>query len=320
GELRHARPDPPERDLPDQRTADLPRAPPLLRRPPGQRRHSTRRGLFGRAPAGPIDRAALRGAGRGGGRPRHAAAGALRRGLGAFALHRFRPRPAPSRRPDASRLRHRTPPGEKRAFPFHAARLRDGDLPGPRRRDARALPAHRLRERGGGGAVSWLLCTTFAVLVAVGIFHVLQRDAIRLVLGFSLLLGAANLFVLLCSSFFGTRAPYVESGPAGGDPVPQVLILTAIAIGFGVTALLVPLVLASGQPQRAVDVDECSGHRRGMSSPLPVLPPPLGFGGAASVLALGRRPWRLRLVVALSQLALVAAILLILQRTQEGTI
>jgi len=57
-----------------------------------------------------------------------------------------------------------------------------------------------------------------------------------------------------------------------------------------------------------------------MSSPLPILPLLLGFGGATSVLALGRHPWRLRLVVALFQLALVAAILLILQRTQEGTI
>jgi len=110
--------------------------------------------------------------------------------------------------------------------------------------------------------VTWLLCTTFAVLIAVGIFHVLQRDAIRLVLGFSLLLGAANLFVLLSSAYFGTRAPYVRFGAAGGDPVPQVLILTAIAIGFGVTALLVALVLASGRRLGTVDLDEISRLER----------------------------------------------------------
>lgn len=106
--------------------------------------------------------------------------------------------------------------------------------------------------------MSWLLCATFSVLIAVGIFHLLQRDAIRLVLGFSLLLGGAILFLLLCSAFFGRRAPYVVHEEVGGDPIPQVLILTAIAIGFGVTALLVALVLATGQQLETVDLDEVS--------------------------------------------------------------
>lgn len=106
-----------------------------------------------------------------------------------------------------------------------------------------------------------LLCGAVTVLSAVGIYNLMQRDAIRLVLGFSLLLGAANLFILQCSTFFGSSAPYVENEATGVDPLPQVLILTAIAIGFGVTALLISLVLAAGRRLETADLDEISRLR-----------------------------------------------------------
>lgn len=106
-----------------------------------------------------------------------------------------------------------------------------------------------------------LLCGTVGILVAVGVYNLLQRDAIRLVLGFSLLLGGANLFILQCGAYFGTAAPYVENEASGVDPLPQVLILTAIAIGFGVTALLISIVLAIGRRLETADLDEVSRLR-----------------------------------------------------------
>lgn len=109
--------------------------------------------------------------------------------------------------------------------------------------------------------MTWMLCGAVAVLVAVGTYNTLQRDAIRLVLGFSLLLGAANLFILQCSTFFGPGAPYVENEDIGVDPLPQVLILTAIAIGFGVTALLISIVLAAARRLKTADLDEVSRLR-----------------------------------------------------------
>lgn len=109
--------------------------------------------------------------------------------------------------------------------------------------------------------MTWMLCGTVAALFAVGVYNVMQRDAIRLVLGFSLLLGAANLFILQCSAFFGSAAPYVEEEATGVDPLPQVLILTAIAIGFGVTALLISIVLGVGRRLETADLDEVSRLR-----------------------------------------------------------
>ena len=57
-----------------------------------------------------------------------------------------------------------------------------------------------------------------------------------------------------------------------------------------------------------------------MPSILPILPLLLGFGGATLVLVLGRHPVRLRLLVGLLQLAILAAVLLVLLRTLDGTV
>lgn len=105
--------------------------------------------------------------------------------------------------------------------------------------------------------MSFVFALTVAVLVAVAIFHLMQRDAVKVVLGVSILFGAANLFLLACSAFLGADDPH------GGrvdptDPIPQVLILTSLAIGFGVTAFLISLVLAISKGFGTLDVDEVS--------------------------------------------------------------
>lgn len=109
--------------------------------------------------------------------------------------------------------------------------------------------------------MNWILAGTVAVVIGAGVFHLMQRDAIRLVLGFSLLQNGANIFLLQCSAYFGTAAPYVENEATGPDPVPQVLILTAIAIGFAVIALLVSLALALSNRLKTVDLDEVARLR-----------------------------------------------------------
>lgn len=104
----------------------------------------------------------------------------------------------------------------------------------------------------------WVLAFLAGTLFGSGVYLILQRDGIKLVLGLSFLLGAANLFLLTCSTFFGERAPYTSAGAEAGDPVPQALILTAIAIGFGTTALLVILLLSLQRRFSSLDVDEVS--------------------------------------------------------------
>lgn len=84
-----------------------------------------------------------------------------------------------------------------------------------------------------------------AVLGAGAVYLCLSRRFLRVLLGFLLLSNAANLVVLAASGDpSGKRVATVGSGleiPAV-DPLPQALILTAIVIGFSVTAYLTVLL------------------------------------------------------------------------------
>ena len=93
--------------------------------------------------------------------------------------------------------------------------------------------------------MSVLLALTAGLLFAVGTYLVLQRGLSRIIIGIALLSHGAN--VLMVGLGRAGRAPIVGNGrPAvQADPVPQALALTAIVIGFGVTALLLALAFRS---------------------------------------------------------------------------
>ncbi|MCW5554854.1 MAG: NADH-quinone oxidoreductase subunit K [Verrucomicrobiae bacterium] len=82
------------------------------------------------------------------------------------------------------------------------------------------------------------------VLFGCATYLILQNSFVKILFGFVVLTNAANLLVLTMSGNPGGKyAPIV--GDAAGplvDPLPQALILTAIVIGFGVTAYLVLLL------------------------------------------------------------------------------
>jgi multicomponent Na+:H+ antiporter subunit C len=86
------------------------------------------------------------------------------------------------------------------------------------------------------------------VMTGTGVYLFLQSGFVRILFGFILLSNAANLFLLAMSgSPFGKQAPVVLDESVGGslpsvDPLPQALILTAIVIGFGLTAYLIVLL------------------------------------------------------------------------------
>jgi len=78
------------------------------------------------------------------------------------------------------------------------------------------------------------------VLFGVGIYLLLDRNFLRSLLGFITLANAVNVLILSVSGDPTERSAPVLSEAAAhpADPVPQALILTAIVIGFGVTAYL----------------------------------------------------------------------------------
>ena len=68
---------------------------------------------------------------------------------------------------------------------------------------------------------------------------------------------------LLASSGLGPGLPPIlghgEHGPPVVDPLPQALILTAIVISFGVTALLLTMAFRTYQRVGSADLGELDG-------------------------------------------------------------
>jgi multicomponent Na+:H+ antiporter subunit C len=93
--------------------------------------------------------------------------------------------------------------------------------------------------------VSVLMAFTAAVLFGIGTYLVLQRKLSRLIIGLGLIAHGAN--VVFVTATRRGEPPIVGTGDrrSFADPVPQSLVLTAIVISFGVTALLLALAYRS---------------------------------------------------------------------------
>jgi multicomponent K+:H+ antiporter subunit C len=88
-----------------------------------------------------------------------------------------------------------------------------------------------------------LVSMVIAALAACGVYLILRARTFAVVLGLSLLSYAINLF-LFCSGRLVTGAPPLAASTIPtADPLPQALVLTAIVIGFGMTAFVVILAL-----------------------------------------------------------------------------
>jgi multicomponent Na+:H+ antiporter subunit C len=95
--------------------------------------------------------------------------------------------------------------------------------------------------------VEVLLAVTSGVLYAAGIYLMLRRRLVQLIIGLGLLSNGTNLLIFTAGGLTRARPPGVPPGsttlmPPYADPVPQALVLTAIVIGFGLLAF--SLVLA----------------------------------------------------------------------------
>lgn len=93
-------------------------------------------------------------------------------------------------------------------------------------------------------SASLTLVILMAIMYGTGVYVMLERSLTRFLIGFVLVGNATNLLILIMSGPSGT-APLV-TGTASDermvDPVPQVLMLTAIVINFGVTAFILALI------------------------------------------------------------------------------
>lgn len=98
-------------------------------------------------------------------------------------------------------------------------------------------------------------------LFAAGIYLMLQRSLVQLVIGLAVLTNAVNLLIFTAAGLSKAKVPVIPDGETilsgeFADPVPQALILTAIVIGFGVLAFGLVLVFRAYRETGTVDIDE----------------------------------------------------------------
>ena len=111
-----------------------------------------------------------------------------------------------------------------------------------------------------------LLALASGVLYAAGIYLMLRRRLVQLIIGLGLLSNGTNLLIFTAGGLTRSRPPVVPEGAAAivepfADPVPQALVLTAIVIGFGLLAFSLVLAHRVHATGGTDDVDEIGRER-----------------------------------------------------------
>ncbi|MBS8240987.1 Na+/H+ antiporter subunit C [Marinobacter lipolyticus] len=80
-------------------------------------------------------------------------------------------------------------------------------------------------------------------LTASGVYLLLRARTFPVVVGLTLLSYGVNLFLFSSGRLVTGGQPIIGSTAGYSDPLPQALVLTAIVIGFAMTAFVVVLAL-----------------------------------------------------------------------------
>ena len=94
--------------------------------------------------------------------------------------------------------------------------------------------------------MEFLLASALGVMTAAGIYLVLRLRTFPVILGISLLTYAVNVFLFTSGQVVVGAPPVLRDGvTVYTDPLPQALVLTAIVISFGMTAVVVMIGLGA---------------------------------------------------------------------------
>ena len=108
-----------------------------------------------------------------------------------------------------------------------------------------------------------VLAAAIGILTASGVYLILRRRSFAVILGLSLLSYAVNLFIFAAGRLAPGLPPIIDPGATGyTDPLPQALVLTAIVISFGMTAVIVLMAIGThlGAGHARVDIDGEAGE------------------------------------------------------------
>jgi multicomponent Na+:H+ antiporter subunit C len=110
-----------------------------------------------------------------------------------------------------------------------------------------------------------VLCSGLG-LILIGLWGMLtQRNMIRMIIGFSLTDTGVHMVMVSIGYVTGGTAPIIndavpmtEAASRVVDPVPSALVLTAIVIGLGVTAVMLAYAVRIYKARNTLMIDECT--------------------------------------------------------------
>ena len=91
-----------------------------------------------------------------------------------------------------------------------------------------------------------LVASAIGIMTAGGLYLVLRLRTFPVILGMSLLTYAVNVFLFASGRLTVGAPPILDKAVTTyTDPLPQALVLTAIVISFGMTAVIVMIALGA---------------------------------------------------------------------------
>ena len=90
-----------------------------------------------------------------------------------------------------------------------------------------------------------LVASAIGILTASGLYLVLRLRSFPVIMGTSLLTYAVNVFLFASGRLTVGAPPILTDAARYTDPLPQALVLTAIVISFGMTAVVVMIALGA---------------------------------------------------------------------------
>lgn len=91
-----------------------------------------------------------------------------------------------------------------------------------------------------------LVAAAIGMMTASGIWLMLRQRTFPVIVGLSMLSYAVNVFLFASGRLAVGMAPIIDKAALGyADPLPQALVLTAIVISFGMTAVIVMMAVGA---------------------------------------------------------------------------
>ena len=110
-----------------------------------------------------------------------------------------------------------------------------------------------------------VLCSGLG-LVLIGLWGMLtQRNMIRMIIGFSLMDTGIHMVMVSIGYVTGGTAPIINEAVNRAtalqdvvDPVPSALVLTAIVIGLGITAVMLAFAVQIHDKKKSLSIEDCT--------------------------------------------------------------